>query len=199
MIEDDSEDDLKEAPLQAAPRPEPLPPPREGPEGPEGIEKLFIAHNRLVFQAAYRITGNAGDAEDVLQTVFLRLLRRQGGPPLSGNLAGYLRTAGVNAALDLLRRRAASRTGPLTGAENHLPAPAGDGPEHRQQDSDTRDRLRRALARLGPRSAEAFVLRYFEGHDNREIARIVNSSPTAVAVLLHRARARISEEFGGSS
>jgi len=38
--------------------------------------ELFRVHHGLVFRTAYRITGNAGDAEDVLQTVFLRLLRR---------------------------------------------------------------------------------------------------------------------------
>jgi RNA polymerase sigma-70 factor, ECF subfamily len=37
---------------------------------------MFQTHNGLVFRTAYRITGNAADAEDVLQTVFLRMLRR---------------------------------------------------------------------------------------------------------------------------
>ena len=41
------------------------------------LEQIFLEHKDLVFRAAYRITGNAGDAEDVLQTVFLRLLRHQ--------------------------------------------------------------------------------------------------------------------------
>lgn len=42
------------------------------------VERLFRAHHGLVFRTAYRITGNATDAEDVLQTVFLRLMRRDG-------------------------------------------------------------------------------------------------------------------------
>ena len=46
---------------------------------PSALEDLFREHNGAVYRAAYRITGNAMDAEDVLQTVFMRLLRREDG------------------------------------------------------------------------------------------------------------------------
>ena len=49
----------------------PLPPPSAD------LERIFQAHHSQVFGTAYRVTGSAQDAEDVLQTVFLRLLRRQ--------------------------------------------------------------------------------------------------------------------------
>src|SRR3954451_7209443 len=45
------------------------------PDPSEDIERAFRAHHDRVFRAAYRVTGNISDAEDVLQTVFLRLLR----------------------------------------------------------------------------------------------------------------------------
>ena len=44
---------------------------------PGEFERVFRAHHGLVFRTAYRITGNAADAEDVSQTVFLRLFRRE--------------------------------------------------------------------------------------------------------------------------
>jgi regulator of sirC expression with transglutaminase-like and TPR domain len=43
---------------------------------PRELARAFEAYHALVFRTAYRITGNAADAEDVLQTIFLRLLRR---------------------------------------------------------------------------------------------------------------------------
>jgi len=49
-------------------------PPLTSPPGT--LETLFREHHGAVYRAAYRITGNAMDAEDVLQTVFTRLLRR---------------------------------------------------------------------------------------------------------------------------
>ncbi|MGD0268453.1 MAG: sigma factor, partial [Candidatus Sulfotelmatobacter sp.] len=66
---------------------------------PDELGTIFRAHYGLVFRTAYRITGNAGDAEDVLQTVFLRMLRRgRGAEPLE-NPESYLRRAAINAAL----------------------------------------------------------------------------------------------------
>jgi DNA-directed RNA polymerase specialized sigma24 family protein len=43
---------------------------------PDELDRTFRAYHGIVFRTAYRITGNVADAEDVLQSVFLRLLRR---------------------------------------------------------------------------------------------------------------------------
>src|SRR5438034_11840197 len=75
------------------------------------IEKAFLEHHELVYRAAFRITGNASDAEDALQTLFLRLVRREWLPDPQGGWAGYLHRAAVNTALDIVRTR--SRREPL--------------------------------------------------------------------------------------
>jgi len=80
------------------------------------LERVFQAHHGRVFRAAYRITGNAGDAEDVLQTVFLKLLRQGWTTASVGCLEGYLHRAAVNGALDLMRDRATARSIPLEEA-----------------------------------------------------------------------------------
>ncbi len=61
-----------------------------------GLEQIFLEHKDLVYRAAYRVTGNSSDAEDVLQTVFLRLVRQEKFPEIS-NLPGYLHRSAVNA------------------------------------------------------------------------------------------------------
>ena len=76
---------------------------------PDALDALFREHHGAVYRAAYRITGDAMDAEDVLQTVFTRLLRREEQPDLSESAGSYLHRAAVNAALDLMRRRKRSR------------------------------------------------------------------------------------------
>ena len=71
-----------------------------------GLAELYERHHEAVFRAALRVTGSPADAEDVLQTVFLRLVAR-GEDAATARLSGaYLRRAAVNAAVDLLRRRA---------------------------------------------------------------------------------------------
>jgi RNA polymerase sigma-70 factor (ECF subfamily) len=159
------------------------------------LEAIFRAHHAAVFRAAYRITGNPMDAEDVLQTVFARLLRREDEVDLSGGAASYLHRAAVNAALDLLRRRQRARAVALAEVEGELIDEAGIQPERQSVRRELAARLRQALARLSPKAAEIFALRYFEGVGNLEISRLMGTSQTAVAVVLHRARRRLQKEL----
>src|SRR5215471_21320884 len=82
-----------------------------------GLEQIFLEHKDRVFRAAYRVTGHAGDAEDVLQTVFLRLARQERFPEIA-NLPAYLHRSAVNASLDLLRRRKDGRMVSLDDEES---------------------------------------------------------------------------------
>jgi RNA polymerase sigma-70 factor, ECF subfamily len=56
-------------------------------------------------RTAYSVTGSRQDAEDVLQTVFLRLLRRGFPPDFGRNPEGYLYRAAVNLSLNTMRAR----------------------------------------------------------------------------------------------
>ena len=64
-----------------------------------GFAGLFERHYEMVFRAALRVTGNPADAEDVLQTVFLRALAQGGDAGDVALPAAYFRRAAVNAAL----------------------------------------------------------------------------------------------------
>lgn len=144
-------------------------------------------HHGLVFRTAYRITGNAADAEDVLQTVFLRLFRRAGHADALENEESYLRRAAINAALDVMRSRQADRTVELAEAPVE---PARDDPR------ELRQVLGRAMAQLKPRSAEIFALRFLEGLSNPQIARMLGISQVLVAVIVHRTRQQLRKELG---
>ena len=159
------------------------------------LERLWSAHSEAVFRAAYRVTGNPADAEDVLQTVFLRLARR-GDDELDERAGGYLHRSAVNAALDVVRSRQRAGWVPLEpagGGDTY--ATSAPDPERERASSELRANLRLALARLSPRTAEIFALRYFEGLPNREIADLLSVSQGVVAVLLHRTRARLRKEL----
>jgi RNA polymerase sigma-70 factor (ECF subfamily) len=149
-------------------------------EAETALEEMYQEHHSMVFRTAYRVTGNAADAEDVLQTVFLRLARRE---PRIDNPESYLRRSAVNAALDMVRARHES-----SGVElDRLPARA----QHEQ--GELRENLRRALATLPERTAEMFALRFFEGLSNPEVARAMGLSQVVVAVTLHRTRRRLQK------
>jgi RNA polymerase sigma factor (sigma-70 family) len=137
----------------------------------------------MVFRTAYRITGNAADAEDVLQTVFLRLLNKEPGHLRTGEPEGYLRRAAVNASIDLIRQRKVTED----AAESALKSLTSD--------SELGETLRQAIARIEPKHAEIFALRYFEGYTNTEIGRMLGVSRITIAVSLHRTRARLQAEL----
>ena len=159
----------------------------------EEIEKIFIAHHERVFRAAYRVTGNATDAEDVLQSVFLRLLRHEHDFRGVDDAGNYLYRAGVNAALDLVRARRPAI--PIEEATAAKAAEESWAPDRQHDPSQIRDWLRRAVAQLHPTAAEMFALRYFEGFENAEVAKLMNTSEGTVAVTLHRTRARLQREI----
>ena len=160
------------------------------------LEEVFRAHQTCVLKAAYRLTGNMADAEDVLQSVFLRLTRGTVDSSRISNLQSYLHKSAVNAALDLIRSRGCREDVPVEAADE-LESNPGISPERALSSLEVKNWLRRQLATLNPRAAEMFVLRYFEGLDNPEIARSMNTSQAVVAVTLHRARARLKKGLRG--
>src|SRR5438552_5410213 len=140
-------------------------------ENQSPLEILFRQHSDRVFRTANRVTGSAADAEDVLQTVFLRLARGPESPSILENPEGYFARAAINASLDLLRSRKRSRAVAVDDIDDQQPVPAfaiGQNPETRHEDRELRRLIRAAVSRLGPTSAQMFALRYFEGHSNGE-------------------------------
>jgi len=168
-------------------------------ENQSPLEILFRQHSDRVFRTANRVTGSAADAEDVLQTVFLRLARGPESPSMLGNPEGYFARAAINASLDLLRSRKRSRAVAFDDVEPAAIVAAlvsPRNPEAGHEDRELRDLIRAAVSRLGASAAQMFTLRYFEGYDNGEIARIMSTSALVVGVTLHRARARLRKEIG---
>jgi len=165
-------------------------------QSPGELEKLFQAHHARVFRTAHRITGSAADAEDVLQTVFLRLVKGHESYDLSQNPEAYLSRAAINAALDLLRVRTRSKAVALDEVDSDSIVSRFRSPEAEHSDKELNTLVRQAVARLGKTAGEMFVLRYYEGFDNKEIAGILKTSPLVVGVVLHRARTKLRKEIG---
>jgi RNA polymerase sigma-70 factor (ECF subfamily) len=151
-----------------------------------GLAELYERHHEAVFRAALRVTGSPADAEDVLQTVFLRLVAR-GEDAATARLSGaYLRRAAVNAAVDLLRRRAVHAE---SSYDDGTPHPAAQPPVL------LKERLRRAVATLADDDASLFLLRHVEGLSIEELAALFGLEKNNVAVRLHRIRLRLRAEM----
>jgi RNA polymerase sigma-70 factor (ECF subfamily) len=152
----------------------------------QGFTELFERHYETVFRAALRVTGNAADAEDVLQTVFVRLLSASRDIEDVALPNAYFRRAAVNAAVDVLRRRELRAESPYDNEASH---PAV------QPSLLLKERLRRALAILDRDDASLFLLRHVEGLSVEELAVMFEIEKNNVTVRLHRIRIRLQAEI----
>ena len=166
------------------------------PQPPGELETLFQTHHDRVFRTAHRITGSAADAEDVLQTVFLRLVKSPDGYDMSANPEAYLSRAAINASLDLMRSRSRSKSVGMSDVDANALESKFQNPEAEHADRELHELIRQAVARLGKTAAEMFILRYYEGYDNQEIAKQLDTSQMVVGVVLHRARTKLRKEIG---
>lgn len=158
---------------------------------PAELERLFTAHHVRALKAAYRITGNMTDAEDVAQTVFLRIAQSNSAADAMANPESYIYRAAINGALDTIRKRRTDKAVALEDVpQGALPTGFDGG-----RSGELSATLRHALASLSPRAAEMFVLRYVEEYDNSEIAQMLNTSRAVVAVILHRSRGRLRQQL----
>ena len=179
---------MRRKPLSA--QPEHLMPPAS----PSDLKGLYDQHSRMILRTAWRITGRPEDAEDVLQLIFLRLLRTQSQKNFDSITGGYLRRAAVNGALDIVRSRQA-RPEKMSSEDSQAvqEMKSADNPEDTLRNLDLADALCRAVAQLSSRAAEVFVLRDIEGLSNKEIAALLGTTPNTVTVTCHRARTRLME------
>jgi RNA polymerase sigma-70 factor (ECF subfamily) len=155
-------------------------------ESARELEAVFREHARLVYRTAFGVTGSHEDAEDVLQTIFLSLIRQEFPPDLKNNPQAYLYRAAVNASLNIVRRK---RREVLVEDSEPFEVPV---PAETYEDVELH-RLYEGIAQLKPDAAEILILRYMHGKSIAEIAKMLGRSQGAITLILFRARARLKK------
>jgi RNA polymerase sigma-70 factor (ECF subfamily) len=160
-----------------------------------GFRELYDRHSGGVYLAALRVTGNPADAEDVLQTVFLRVF--DGKITLDATWApgAYLRRAAVNVAIDVLRRRKSRPETEIDERRDHTDRAGLRLAESQVGTLLLKEQLLAALTRLPPESAELFILCYLEGYSYDELAELLQVERGTIGSRLHRIRAALQEDL----
>lgn len=131
----------------------------------DAFELLYDRYHRVVYGVALRVLGDAGAAEDVTQTVFLKIWSN---PSLfyDGNFGAWVARVARNRAFDVARSRALH-------AETAFPEslPIDDALEDRALANIDGERVRRALELLPPEQRELIELGFFGGVTHEQIAR----------------------------
>src|SRR5688572_272329 len=152
----------------------------------EEVERIYREHAPLIYRTAWGVLGSREDAEDVLQAIFLALMRRESPPDLRQNPKAYFYKAAVTASLDVLK---ATRRRPVLVDVERLEIPAPD--DRSSIDEELNERLYEAIARLNEDDAAVLILRYMHNKNLTDIARELDVSRTAAGVRLFRSRARL--------
>ncbi len=157
--------------------------------GDHGAWAEFVdRHRRRMFAVAYRMTGNAGDAEDLVQESFLAFSKALPSFRGEGAPAAYLRRTVVRASLRIPKRKAV----PVD--------PSGlEGPPIRNDsDPELLAEVKSAVLTLPPQQRAVFVLRHYEGQGVSEIAETLELAEGTVKAHLHQALTALRERLRSS-
>jgi RNA polymerase sigma-70 factor (ECF subfamily) len=153
-------------------------------------DQIVEQHSARVYRLAYRLTGNAYDAEDLTQEVFVRVFRSLH-TYTPGTFEGWLHRITTNLFLDQARRKSRIRFDALPeDADNRLPSPIAtpDAAYLNQMfDAD----VEAALASLPPDFRAAVVLCDVEGLSYEEIADVLDVKMGTVRSRIHRGRSML--------
>lgn len=152
-------------------------------------DEFVRIHVQAILDAALRILGNAGDAEDVAQEVFCEILRL-GRMEQYFNQPALVRTIAVRRALDRLRRRRS-----IGELNDEMLISREPSASEQLQARELESLLRSGLSQLAARESEVFVLSVFEELSHMEIASQLKISKGAVAKALSTARGRLEVIF----
>lgn len=157
----------------------------------EAFRRLVEAYSHRLFRLAYRMTGHAQDAEDLVQETFLRAYRARASFDARASLTTWLYRICVNASLDQLRKRKVH--GPalaLDDPDGPAPAPqlpsSAAGPERLALSRELRAQVDRALGELSPTERAAFALRHYEEHSIAEIGAALGLGEAATKNTIFR-------------
>jgi RNA polymerase sigma-70 factor (ECF subfamily) len=157
---------------------------------PGAFEELYRAHAPRLFGLVCRMVGR-GEADDLLQDVFLTAHRKLGLYRGQSSLGTWLFRLATNVCLDYLRSRHARLAG-LSDELDDEPAPRDTSAGPILGVLDRLD-LERALATLPPGCRTVFVLHDVEGCEHREVAELLGISDGTSKSQLHKARLRLRE------
>ncbi|GAA2893219.1 SigE family RNA polymerase sigma factor [Nonomuraea rubra] len=145
--------------------------------------RAFVdAHQRSLLRLAYLLTGETHRAEDLLQSVLVRMIGRWPKLHHIDNLDAYARKTMVNQYISWRRRRGSSET------------PSADPPDRAYSTEDSavlRVVLHQALMRLTPKQRAVIVLRFYEDRTERDVADLLGCSVGTVKSQAHHALARL--------
>lgn len=157
------------------------------------FKETFLPHSRAMYWAAFRITGNAQDAEDAVQEVFVKLWTRCDELPRMDDAAAYCVRMVRNHCIDIGRRRHLQVSEiPVEDFPHH---DSGDDVSEALEQKELSERALVAIGRLPNHQRSVVTMKDLDGNSTEEIAQKTGFSPSAIRMSLSRAHKTLREQL----
>jgi RNA polymerase sigma-70 factor (ECF subfamily) len=153
----------------------------------DGFRELVDRHSRAIYQLAYRITGRAEDAEDVVQDTFIKAFRQLGNFEARSSVGTWLHRIGANCAIDLVRRRRPFEVAEAPDVMDQRTASAGPSQADLVESARIQQRIEETMAELSAKERAAFVMRHFQDSSIDDIAGTLGLNTSAAKHAVFRA------------
>jgi RNA polymerase sigma-70 factor (ECF subfamily) len=167
------------------------------------FRELVERYKKKVYYLALDMAGNAVDAEDISQEVFLKVFRSFGTFRKGAQIGSWLYRITYNAAIDHLRRRGTTpepvgdeALERLARGDDGLARRAGPDPGAALDANQLQERIARALEKVSPQEKAVFLLRHYEDLKLKDIAESLGLSIGSVKSYLFRAVRKLQKELG---
>ena len=166
---------------------------------PEAYRELVVRHSGMLLRVAQRITGNAADADEVVQEALMRGFRKLGTVEAEAGFGSWIYRIGVNCAYDLLARRKRDAGYLDSGTDEDggalQIAEPGAGPERLLLSGEMRARQELAMGSLTALERTAFVMRHIEERSTAEIGEALEIGPNAAKQAVFRAVQKLRQRL----
>lgn len=160
----------------------------------EALDEIVAIHQQRISRLVYRLLGWRHDADDVVQDVFLAAIKQIGRFRRESSIGTWLAAIAIKKCRTWRKKRWVRWR--WLGRQR-LSEPASSAADEALVKDELAAEVRRAVQELPPADREVIVLYYLEQMSVKEMAQLLQASPNAIDVRLHRARQRLRTKLGG--
>jgi RNA polymerase sigma-70 factor (ECF subfamily) len=161
--------------------------------------RIYETYRERIYRLACRYVRNREDAEDIMQETFVKTFKNLNRLKKVNetSFTSWIQTICVNSSLNALRRQKRRNMGGMKTLSNLMPEPESSSPSP-EQTAQIRDHLsliQKSFEKLPPKQKLIFDMRYYQHHDIKDIASLLQCSESNVKTQLMRSLNKLKNEL----